>query len=75
MGKQNFAGRDPIGDEAGIGTTREGGRGMSQDSIQVGSGEFATKNPAGATFFGSQDGKNEDTLNKPEIKAPTKPTL
>lgn len=50
---------------------REGGRGESTDSISSG----APKPQKSYAFFGSADGRNDDTQNKPEVKAPSTPTL
>ena len=54
------------------GSTREGSRGGSEDT--VGGGQKEVSNP-GYAFFGDASGRNEDTFHKPEIKAPTKPSL
>lgn len=74
-GRQNKAGKDPMGDEEGAenGTSREGGRGYSQDSLD--NGGAVKDNPAGYSFFGDPIGKNEDCQNRPEVKGPSKPTL
>ena len=73
-GRKNIVGKDPISEENNFtGSTREGGRGQSQDSLSQ--DQEVRRNPAGASFFGDSGGKNEDCQNKPEIKASTKPTL
>lgn len=54
-----------------LGSTREGGRGGSEDII---GGQEALPNPS-FKFFGDADGRNDDTFHQPDVKQPSKPTL
>lgn len=54
-----------------IGSTREGGRGGSED---VAGGQEVIPNPP-FKFFGAADGSNTDTFHQPDVKQPSKPTL
>jgi hypothetical protein len=67
------SGVKPIPLSSKIGSTREGGRGASDE--ETGDGGAVKPNGAGYTFFGDASGKNEDTFHRPEVKAPTKSTL
>lgn len=52
-----------------------GNKNEREDGVEELGGATPVKNPAGAAFFGSPDGSNNETQNRPEVKAPTKPTL
>lgn len=71
-GRKNQAGKSPLNDndeEIGGGiATDEGGRGASQDSVQVGSGGFGSDNHGGYSFFGDASGHNKDTYFEPQVK-------
>ena len=55
--------------DLGKGNTDE--RSASVDMIGSGAPVAQPK----VSFFGSPDGRNDDCQNKPEVKAPSKPTL